>query len=291
MATMRRGHERLTRLVGLIAMTALVAFVLAVLAPFVIHEQRPTGSAADPAVPLTGEAQAATDGLRGLGFSCADVDVPRETLTRVCSRVRMIASAEVRMVVRAATGEIMVSTTTLVDEAGTAQATRDRLREIIPDRGGSMVEPGTPPVTVTGSIDALAAAARDRGYLCETPEIQNIRGCTRKQDGYTYRLWMQGTDRFLATLDLEVLSTYRTQTRRHWLDEMTVVVSWLGTDQGRQLSSWLAGNADAPGARGYVAGLPVYFLVHADDYTKETFGGVAPECAWRIVNNISGCSP
>jgi hypothetical protein len=43
-----------------------------------------------------------------------------------------------------------------------------------------------------------------------------------------------------------------------------VVVSWLGTDQGRQLSSWLAGNADAPGARGYVDGLPVYFLVHAD---------------------------
>ena len=69
-----------------------------------------------------------------------------------------------------------------------------------------------------------------------------------------------------------------------------MVVSWLGTDQGRQLSSWLAGNADAPGARSYVAGLPVYFLVRADEYTKETFGGVAPECG-RIVNNISGCSP
>ena len=58
----------------------------------------------------------------------------------------------------------------------------------------------------------MAAAARGRGYVCETPEIENIRGCTRKQDGYTYRLWMQGTDRFLATLDLEVLSAYRTQT-------------------------------------------------------------------------------
>ena len=73
MATTRRGLERLTRLV---AMTALVALVVAVLAPFAIHEQRPTGSAADTAAPLTGEAQAATDGLRGLGFSCADVDVP-----------------------------------------------------------------------------------------------------------------------------------------------------------------------------------------------------------------------
>ena len=150
---------------------------------------------------------------------------------------------------------------------------------------------GAFPVTITGSIDALAAAARGRGYVCETFEIQNLRGCTRKQDGYSYRLWMQGTDRFLATLDLEVLSAYRTQTRHQWLDEMTVVVSWLGTDQGRQLSSWLAGDADAPGARGYVAGLPVYFLVHADEYTKETFGRVAPECAWRTVNIISDCSP
>ena len=287
MATMGRGLERLTRLV---AVTALVALPLAVLAPFAIHEQRPTGSAADTAAPLTGEAQAATDGLRGLGFSCADVDVLPETLTRVCSRVRLIEFAEVRMVVWAATGEILVSTS-LVEEAGTAQATRDRLREIIPDRGGSVGRSGAFPVTITGSIDALAAAARGRGYVCETFEIQNLRGCTRKQDGYSYRLWMQGTDRFLATLDLEVLSAYRTQTRRQWLDEMTVVVSWLGTDQGRQLSSWLAGNADAPGARGYVAGLPVYFLVHADEYTKETFGRVAPECAWRTVNIISDCSP
>jgi len=289
MATTRRGLERLTRLVALIAMTALVALVLALLAPFAIHEQRPTGSAADTAAPLTGEAQAATDGLRGLGFSCADVDVLRETLNRVCSRVRLIESAEVRMVVRAATGEIMASTS-FVDEAGTAHVTRDRLREIIPERGGSVGRSAAFPVTITGSIDALAAAARGRGYLCETPEIQNIRSCTRKQGGYTYRLWMQGTDRFLPTLDLEVLSAYRTQTRPQWLDEMTVVVSWLGTDQGRQLSSWLAGNADAPGARSYVAGLPVSFLVRADEYTKETFGGVAPECG-RDVNNISGCSP
>lgn len=276
-------------LVALVAVTAFVALVLAALAPLAIHEQRPTGSAADTAAPLTGEAQAATDGLRGLGFSCADVDIPRETLTRVCSRVRLIESAEVRMVVRAATGEIMVSTSS-VDEAGTAQATRDRLREIIPDRGGSRGGSATSPVTVTGSIDAVAAAARARGYLCETPEIEDIRSCARDQDGYTYQLWMQGTDRFLATLDLEVLSTYRTQTRGQWLAEMTVVVSWLGTDQGRQLSSWLAENVDAPGARSYVDGLPVYFLVRSDEYTKETFGGVAPECG-RVVDNISGCSP
>jgi hypothetical protein len=65
---------------------------------------------------------------------------------------------------------------------------------------------------------------------------------------------------------------------------------WLGTDQGRQLSSWLAENAEAPGARTYVDGLPVYFLVRADEYTKETFGAVAPE-GGRSVNNISGCSP
>lgn len=289
MATARRGRERLIRLVSMVGLTALAALVLVALAPLAIREQRSTGAATDTAAPVTGEAQAATDGLRGLGFSCTDVGVSGGTLTRACSRVRLIESAEVRMVVRTATGEILVSTS-LVDEADTAPDTRERLREIVPDRGGSVGGTDLAPVTIAGSVDALAAAARSRGYVCETPEIQSIRGCTREQDGYTYRLWMQGTDQFLTTLDLEVLSVYRNQTRRHWLDEMTVVVSWLGTDQGRRLSSWLDGNADAPGAKGYVAGLPVYFLVRANEYTKETFGGVAPECG-RTVDNISGCSP
>ena len=289
MATRGRDRERLPRLTALVGLAAVV-LVLVALGPMAIREQRPTGSAAHTAAQLTGEAQAATDGLRRFGFSCADVDGAGETLTRMCSRVLMIESAEVRMIVRAATGEILVSTSSVDEAPGSAEATRDRLREIIPDRNGSVAGSRTRPVKITGSIDALAAAAQERGYVRETPEVQNIRGCTREQGGYTYRLWMQGTDRFLATLDLEVLSVYRSQTRRQWLDEMTVVVSWLGTDQGRRLSSWLAENADAPGARSYVDGLPVYFLVRANDYTKETFGGVAPECG-RSVNNISGCSP
>ena len=71
---------------------------------------------------------------------------------------------------------------------------------------------------------------------------------------------------------------------------MAVVLTWLGTEQGRDLSSWLAQSADAPGAESYVDGLPISFFVRADEYTKETFGGVAAECA-PYVNDISSCAP
>ena len=49
-------------------------------------------------------------------------------------------------------------------------------------------------------------------------------------------------------------------------------------------------SADAPGAEGYVGGLHISFLVRADEYTKETFGGVLAECG-RSVDDISSCEP
>ena len=101
---------------------------------------------------------------------------------------------------------------------------------------------------------------------------------------------MQGTDRYVTTLDLSVTAAYRTRTRSHWVDEMTVVLTWVETEQGQSLSSWLARSADAPGADSYVDGLPIYFLVRANEYTKETFGGVSAECG-RTVDDISRCEP
>ena len=101
---------------------------------------------------------------------------------------------------------------------------------------------------------------------------------------------MQGTDAYVATLYLSVEATHRTQTRSHWVDEMAVVLTWLDTEQGRSLSSWLAKSADAPGANSYVDELPISFSVRADEYVKETFGGVTAECG-RSVNDISSCAP
>ena len=94
----------------------------------------------------------------------------------------------------------------------------------------------------------------------------------------------------MTTLSLDVTARHRTQTRSRWVDEMSVVLTWLGTAQGRNLSSWLARSADAPGADSYVDGLHISFLVRADEYTKETFGGVLAECG-RVVNDISSCEP
>jgi hypothetical protein len=94
----------------------------------------------------------------------------------------------------------------------------------------------------------------------------------------------------VATLYLSVTATYRIRTRSHWVDEMAVALTWVDTEQGRNLSSWLAESADAPGADSYVDGLPITFLVRTDEYRKETFGGVTAECG-RIVDDISSCEP
>jgi hypothetical protein len=99
---------------------------------------------------------------------------------------------------------------------------------------------------------------------------------------------MQGTDTYVTTLYLSVTARYRTETRSRWVDEMAAALTWVDTE--RNLSSWLARSADAPGADSYVYGLPISFLVRAEGYTKETFGGVVAECG-RLGNDISGCEP
>jgi len=152
----------------------------------------------------------------------------------------------------------------------------------------------TPPspsrTTLTGSVDALATAAENRGYGCTTPQIQTIRACSRSEGGYFFELWLQGTDTYVTTIYLSVSATYRTQTRHHWVDEMAVVLTWIDTAQGRRLSSWLAASANAPGADAYVVGLRVSFFVRADEWTKETFGDIAADCG-HTIDDISTCDP
>jgi hypothetical protein len=339
----RPGRRSAGRLVGAIVLTVIGFLIAAGLAPFALHERGARGSVADTAITLIGQAQAATDGLRRLGYACADTDESQGVLIRVCTRVRLIESAQVQLVITPASGEVELVTTRL-DEEGSATASHGQVLEVLTDAlglssadrskvlaavdrdaevsfdvgwGSFTLRPGAatkyelpveqweselraarwddPPPTPTGatlagSVDTLANAARDRGYECTTPQVPTIRACTRKEGGYSYHLWMQGTDTYVTALTLDVTATYRTQTRSHWVDEMSVVLTWLDTAHGRNLLSWLAQSADAPGADSYVDGLHISFLVRADEYTKETFGGVLAECG-RVVTDISSCEP
>ena len=328
----RLSRRWILRLVGAVALTVIGVLIAGGLAPFAIREQGSSGSVADTAAALTGDSQAASEGLRRLGYTCSDSDVSRGVVRRVCTRVRLIESARVQLVVAADTGDVQLVTTTL-DEARSAQASHGQILEVLADAvglepadrrrvlaavagdtdqslklgWGSLTVRSGPPreselraaqwddappspskTTLIGSVDTLATAARNRGYVCETPQVQTIRGCTREEGGYSFDLWMQGTDSYVTTVDLSVTATYHNRTRSHWVDEMAVVLTWVDTEQGRNLSSWLAQSADAPGADSYVDGLRIYFLVRADEYTKETFGGVAAECG-RSVDDISSC--
>jgi hypothetical protein len=328
-------------MVGAVVLTVVGVLIAAALAPFALQERGSSGSVADTAGAPTGQAQAATEGLRRLGYSCADADVSQGVVRRVCTRVRLIESARVQLVVSAGTGDVQLVTTT-VNEARSTRASHGQILEVLADAVGlepadrsrvlaavadavdhplqpeqsvklgwgsltvrsrpTPVEselraaqwdeerPGPSKTTLTGSVDALATAARNRGYVCKTP-LQTMRACTRKEGGYFFDLSMQGTDTYLTTLSLSVSARYRTETRSRWVDEMAVVLSWVDSEQSRNLSSWLALSAHAPGADSYVDGLPISFFVRADEYnTKETFGGVVAECA-RVVDEISRCEP
>jgi len=137
-------------------------------------------------------------------------------------------------------------------------------------------------------VDALAAAARAQGYTCTTPEVQTIRSCQRSEGGYDYDLGLEGTDTSITTLYLSVSSSYHTRTRAHWVEAMQQALGWVETEQTVALRRWLTDSAEAPGADGYVDGLRFSFLTRNDEWTKETFGGLSPDCA-TTVHAISDC--
>ena len=99
---------RVLRGVGMLVLVAVAVLTLVVLAPFALHERTPTGSVADTAVDLPGQAHQATIGLRGLGFSCSDAVTTTETVTRSCTRVRNLSTSQVQLVATADTGLIQL---------------------------------------------------------------------------------------------------------------------------------------------------------------------------------------
>ncbi len=154
--------------------------------------------------------------------------------------------------------------------------------------GSDSVGLGTSSTTLDVPVDALADSARAHGYTCTTPQVQTIRGCERVYGDYFEELSFQGTDRHTTEVYLSVTSTYHRKTRSHWIRTMDQTMSWTDTDQTRAVRAWLDASQDAPGADGYVDGLPVWFRVRTDTYAKETFGGIRAECATSI-EDLSGC--
>ena len=68
----RLSRRWILRLVGAVALTVIGVLIAGGLAPFAIREQGSSGSVADTAATLTGEAQAASEGLRRIGYTCSE---------------------------------------------------------------------------------------------------------------------------------------------------------------------------------------------------------------------------
>ena len=107
---------RVLRGVGLLGLAAAAVLTLIVLAPFALHERTATGTVADTAVDLPGQAQEATTGLRELGFACSDAVTDAATVTRSCSRVRNLNTSQVQLVATADTGLIQLVTSDIGEE-------------------------------------------------------------------------------------------------------------------------------------------------------------------------------
>ena len=130
--------------------------------------------------------------------------------------------------------------------------------------GGRTPGPGLQPspTTLAIPVDALATAAQAHGYTCTTPEVTSIRSCQRTVDGYRDDLWLQGTDTFTTSVELEhQRPTTAQHTRARWVAVMDQTLGWVDTAQTRSVRTWLAASADAPGAQAYVDGLPVSFHI------------------------------
>lgn len=153
---------------------------------------------------------------------------------------------------------------------------------------GATASLGASRTTLDVPVDVFAAGAQAHGYTCSTPQVDTIRACEKGDSGYHEELSFQGIDRYTTEIYLSVTSTYHRQTRAHWIEAMSEVVGWADTGQTKALRAWLDSSQDAPGATAYVDGLPIYFLVRNDTYTKETFGGLRADCATRI-EDLSSC--
>ncbi|GAB2594254.1 hypothetical protein GCM10009593_38760 [Microlunatus antarcticus] len=130
--------------------------------------------------------------------------------------------------------------------------------------GSATVGLGASRTTLDVPVDALSDSAQAQGYTCDTPQVQTIRSCEKVDGNYYEELSFQGTDRYTTEVYLSVTSTYHRQTRSQWIRAMDQVMSWIDTDQTRAVRVWLAASQDAPGAYGYVGGLPISFVVRTD---------------------------
>jgi hypothetical protein len=132
------------------------------LAPFALHERAGTGTVADTAADLPGQVREASNGLRGLGYSCSDAVATADTVTRACSRVRNLSSSRVDLVAATDTGLVLAVRASAEQEwRDRAQAHRDILTVISRAIG---LPPAEQEQVVAAATAAAAESVFDLGW-------------------------------------------------------------------------------------------------------------------------------
>lgn len=121
-----------------VALAVIGVLIAVALVPFALDERRSSGPVADTGAPLTGQAQAASEGLRGLGYNCSDSDFSGSpgVAKRVCTKVWMLRSKRVEMVVAEDTGTIQRVNTMVIDEEPTAHASHRAVLAVLAEALG-----------------------------------------------------------------------------------------------------------------------------------------------------------
>ncbi|HEX8488810.1 MAG TPA: hypothetical protein VF642_09730 [Propionibacteriaceae bacterium] len=311
------------------ALAVIVVLIGVVLAPAALQERPAHGAVVDTGRLLRGQVQAASEGLRRLGYTCSDLRMPQGFAKRSCDRVRMLRSSQVHIIATEKTGVIQRVDSMIEQEPDNRAGHRQVLAIIVDALGlppadrtaalaarGTHRQPlrlawGTLTVRSGGSSSVLRAENHTKtpapvttALAASLDELQSAAStlgyactrnaitavCSRSNAGYDYDLVMRGTATYVVHVDLDVVSTFRTRTRTAWLDDLSALLTSLDTEQSRGLVAWLSRSRDAPGARSWVEGLGVGFQVRDREYQKETMGGVSAVCPWKV-DDLSPCAP
>ncbi|WP_204911834.1 hypothetical protein [Microlunatus spumicola] len=155
MAAARTGSRRVTLrrvllAAGALVLAVVVVLVLAAVAPFALRERGSTGAVPDTAMPLPGRAGAATDALRGLGYTCSDAVVADATVQRSCGTVSGPSTSSVQLLADRGTGAVR-----LVQTGTDRSPTSTKQHRAVLDAVGPAI--GLPPKDQARLDDAVAA--------------------------------------------------------------------------------------------------------------------------------------
>jgi hypothetical protein len=141
---------RVLRAGGALVLAVVVVLVLVAVAPFALRERGSTGAVPDTAVALPGQAGAATDVLRRLGYTCSDAVISGSTVQRSCGTVSGASTNRVQLLAARGTGAVQ-----LVQTGTDRSSTRAKEHRAVLDALGPAI--GLPPEDQARLDDAVTA--------------------------------------------------------------------------------------------------------------------------------------